>query len=394
MTAEPPSSPSALCPSLAPGVYRFTTLSLYPATKLRGSDDGRRALLERLVSEAVPSCSPSDAVRAILRRALRVGKGHQIQTDQLTAALIYQYGFVVSPCPQRSAFFYRLAAEQGDPVGQWALGVRYQNGDGVEKCHGNAATLLLASAVQGHPRAEEDLARVLLAGGGVDQSFGEARKLLARAHERHDSDSSAAGRVHEKVVFVEKLISDICPLLGRRVVIGGLTPDSPVWRLADPQCLENGELPRFHCLVDLFGAACSEPALNGVCGIVVDFGLGSGVEVECFGGGDKVELSWFAGANARYIVQLDGQEGHVQVRAVNVMSEPRFQATDGVRPLRGPTGAPAAVPSRPPRKYRCAVCAAPSRKRCPCSSKVRYCSEVCQRVHWKSHRGACELSGR
>jgi hypothetical protein len=93
-------------------------------------------------------------------------------------------------------------------------------------------------------------------------------------------------------------------------------------------------------------------------------------------------------------VQLDGQEGYVQVQTANVTSEPCFQATDRVRPLRGSTGAPAAAQSRPSRKYRCAVCAAPSRKRCPCSSKVRYCSEECQRVHWKSHRGACELSGQ
>ena len=311
--------------------------------------------------------------------------------------MIYQHG-VTDHCPQRSvALTYCTLRDL-----LWALGIRYQNGDGVERCHGSAAALLAASAMQGHPGAEEDLARVLLAGGGVDQSFGEARKLLVRAHERCDSNSSAAGRIHEKGVLVEKLISDICPLLGRRVVIGGLAPDSPVWRPKDPRCIENGRLPRFHCLMDLFGACGTEmdpPALNGVCGVAVDFGLGSGVEKKRHDGVDNdgsswFADSWFADADARYTVQLDGQEGHVQVQTANVTSEPCFQATDRVRPLRGSTGAPAAAQSRPPRKYRCAVCAAPSRKRCPCSSKVRYCSEECQRVHWKSHRGACELSGQ
>lgn len=58
---------------------------------------------------------------------------------------------------QEAAAWYRRAAEQGDAVAQWSLGLMYANGRGVAQNHTEAIAWYRLAAEQGHTVAQYSL---------------------------------------------------------------------------------------------------------------------------------------------------------------------------------------------------------------------------------------------
>jgi len=83
--------------------------------------------------------------------------------------------------PERAAEFMRKAAEMGDVIAKYNLGVFYENGIGVAK-DDNMAVLWFAVAAQGGESAAQlAIGRRFLAGEGVKQDYDEARRWLEEA---------------------------------------------------------------------------------------------------------------------------------------------------------------------------------------------------------------------
>jgi len=66
-----------------------------------------------------------------------------------------------------SAFWFRQAAEQGDPEGQYNLALAYEDGLGVPLSLTEAVRLYQSAAKQGHPGAQNNLGKIYSSGRGV-----------------------------------------------------------------------------------------------------------------------------------------------------------------------------------------------------------------------------------
>ena len=135
----------------------------------------------------------------------------------------------------------------------------HENGwGGLPQSYERAVELYKASAAQGNAGAHSNLGVQYVKGQGVAQSFAKARHHLELAAKGGDAPAN-----HN----LQQLAADIqqrCPLLGRRVVLRGLTNEAAL-------------------------------KLNGTRGTAIDFGDG------------------------RYVVKRDGAEGRlVRVKPTNV----------------------------------------------------------------------------
>ncbi len=82
---------------------------------------------------------------------------------------------------QQAVHYYRLAAEQGDPDGEYGLGTLYAAGEGVERDPAAAVQWLKKASDQGHGAAIDALASAYLEGGlGLDKDRAQALELLRR----------------------------------------------------------------------------------------------------------------------------------------------------------------------------------------------------------------------
>ncbi len=83
--------------------------------------------------------------------------------------------------------YYRKAAEQGNPDGEYGLGNMYASGEGVKRDFAEARKWILRAAEKSHPRATTTLAQAYIGGGlGLDEkerSGEEARRWVTRAAE-------------------------------------------------------------------------------------------------------------------------------------------------------------------------------------------------------------------
>jgi len=76
----------------------------------------------------------------------------------------------------------RSAAQKGNPVAQFFLGLRYYMGsEGVSKDYSEAAKWWLKSAEQSFPDAEQAIADLYYKGLGVEQDYGLALKWAKRS---------------------------------------------------------------------------------------------------------------------------------------------------------------------------------------------------------------------
>ncbi|EGV16450.1 tetratricopeptide repeat protein [Thiocapsa marina] len=108
---------------------------------------------------------------------------------QVALGLAYQNGKGVPRDESQAVQWYRKAAEQGNPVGQYLLGIMYAAGSGVPQDLSKAARLYNESAKQGNTFAKYLLGTMYEAGSGVRQSDGRAALWYAEAAEEGSSDA-------------------------------------------------------------------------------------------------------------------------------------------------------------------------------------------------------------
>ena len=80
-----------------------------------------------------------------------------------------------------SAYWYRLAADQGNPDAQFSLAIAYQEGRGVPLNPITAAGLYRLAAEQGHAGAANNLGLILASGQGADRNLLKAYMWLVIA---------------------------------------------------------------------------------------------------------------------------------------------------------------------------------------------------------------------
>jgi TPR repeat protein len=105
--------------------------------------------------------------------------------SQVLLGSMYSEGKGVAQDDAEAARWYRMAAEQGDAQGQFALGQILFFGLGsVEPGPEEAVAWLRKASEQGHARAQGDLAIAYAVGAGVEQDDAEAARWFRRAAEQ------------------------------------------------------------------------------------------------------------------------------------------------------------------------------------------------------------------
>ncbi len=125
--------------------------------------------------------------------------------QELKLAGDYFAGRGVAPDLKQSAFWYRKAADQGDPGAQVELGYFYLNGIGVDRDAAQAVRWFARAAASGSHLAKLDLAILYLKGAGVGQDPALATKLLQELVKQHDARAEGyLGIMYMLGVGVEK----------------------------------------------------------------------------------------------------------------------------------------------------------------------------------------------
>ena len=104
--------------------------------------------------------------------------------QELELAAAYFAGRGVSKDPAQAAYWYRKAADQGDPAAQIYLGYLYTAGIGVPRDTAEAIRWYRRAASSNSPQAEVNLAGHYMRGDGVKQDTAEALRLLRSAAEK------------------------------------------------------------------------------------------------------------------------------------------------------------------------------------------------------------------
>ncbi|MCY2935316.1 MAG: tetratricopeptide repeat protein, partial [Planctomycetota bacterium] len=84
------------------------------------------------------------------------------------------------------AKWYRKAAEQGDSMAQFNLGLMYYNGRGVPQDNTEAAKWYRKAAEQGHANAQCNLGLMYKNGQGATQDLVESYKFLKLAADQNN----------------------------------------------------------------------------------------------------------------------------------------------------------------------------------------------------------------
>lgn len=156
----------------------------------------------------VPASTPSPEI------AMRTEQSNL--QHELKLAADYFAGRGVAPDLKQSAFWYRKAADQGDPGAQVELGYFYLNGIGVDRDSTQAVRWFTRAAVSGSHLAKLDLAILYLKGRGVEQDPALATKLLRELVKQHDARAEGylgimymlGIGVEKNVQVAEKLFKD------------------------------------------------------------------------------------------------------------------------------------------------------------------------------------------
>jgi TPR repeat protein len=113
---------------------------------------------------------------------------------QFQLGVLYANGQGVRQNYEIAGQWYRRAADQGDAVAQFNLGVRYANGQGVPQNDELAGRWYRRAAQQGHARAQSNLGVLYANGQGVPKDVMRAYMWLtiAVAGSRGDDDGKPA----------------------------------------------------------------------------------------------------------------------------------------------------------------------------------------------------------
>jgi TPR repeat protein len=104
---------------------------------------------------------------------------------EVQLGVMYSTGIGMKMDKKEAVKWYRKAADQGHPVGQWNLAFMYVRGEGgLEKDYRKAWELFRKSAVQGYSDAQYDLGMMYLQGLGVDADSNEAEKWFKLASDQ------------------------------------------------------------------------------------------------------------------------------------------------------------------------------------------------------------------
>jgi hypothetical protein len=137
------------------------------------------------------------------------------------------------------ARWYRMAAEQGDPNGQNALGGMYRRGEGVPQDYAEAARWLRKAAEQGNVYGQGWLASMYEDGNGVKQDRPQALYWYDKAAQQGDSWArDQAQRLRASMVKLpgandaESSVAESQPHIERRLALdeiedllaGGVSP--------------------------------------------------------------------------------------------------------------------------------------------------------------------------
>jgi hypothetical protein len=95
--------------------------------------------------------------------------------------VLYANGQGVKRSYEEAVLWYRRAAEQGDVLAQFNLGVRYDNGQGVQQSYKEAAWWYRRAAQQGHARAQSNLGVLYANGQGLPKDVIRAYMWLTVA---------------------------------------------------------------------------------------------------------------------------------------------------------------------------------------------------------------------
>jgi TPR repeat protein len=111
--------------------------------------------------------------------------------QELELAADYFAGRGVPKDLTQSAYWYRKAADQGNPAAQVYLGYMYTVGMGVPQDKAEAVRWYRRAASAGNAEAEVNLGALYIRGDGVKQDIQEALRLLKSAAEKRDGRADA-----------------------------------------------------------------------------------------------------------------------------------------------------------------------------------------------------------
>ena len=122
-----------------------------------------------------------------------IARRQQVENAQsaVTIGWRYQNGSGVEQDYAKAAYWYRIAAGQGDPVAQNNLGVLYETGRGVPKNFKEAYKWYLEAAKNGNAPAQSNLGLLFRKGHGVKQDTVQAYAMFCIAAERGCTNAPA-----------------------------------------------------------------------------------------------------------------------------------------------------------------------------------------------------------
>lgn len=108
---------------------------------------------------------------------------------QYAIGIYYEKGLGVKPDLAEAAKWYRKAADQGIPNAQYYLGLLYYQGRGIKQDDTEAAKYLSEAAEMGIADAQYRMGMMYMAGKGVEQNYMEAFDFFKRAAEQGDDNA-------------------------------------------------------------------------------------------------------------------------------------------------------------------------------------------------------------
>ncbi|WP_304523539.1 tetratricopeptide repeat protein [Cyanobium sp. Copco_Reservoir_LC18] len=151
------------------------------------ADDPNSLRFERLEDvvtwgfESGSSISKDSNAEKVKRYRNAAEKGDAIA--QFNLGVMYANGRGLEQDYAEAVKWYRKAADQGDPDAQFNLGLMYANGQGVAQDDAESAKWLRKAAQQGYARAQFNLGVIYANGKGVDQDNAEAVLWYRKAAE-------------------------------------------------------------------------------------------------------------------------------------------------------------------------------------------------------------------
>jgi uncharacterized protein len=100
---------------------------------------------------------------------------------QLQLGIAFEFGQGVDKNFDDAIYWYRMAADRGDPVAQTNLGYLYETGGNGSVNPAEAAKWYMRAAVSGFARAQFNLGTLYLQGTGLERSDEEAARWIGKA---------------------------------------------------------------------------------------------------------------------------------------------------------------------------------------------------------------------